>query len=337
MFSKPMEASMALAMVMARWGEKDPEMALAVQKSNAYSSLAWPWSWSTLLASMADRDPAMARRTFEESGLILARSSFSGQLTDFGIALGKNDPQAALRWAAALPGTQRTVALGALMQSGRFSSAEAAESLRPYLHLPEVRQSLKQQWSRDDPAAAAEWMKPYYANTKSDLLATWGAQDPVAALAWAQTNLEPAQQAKEWPGLAYSYARHDPVAASEWVASLPNGEARVESIKQLASTWNDEAALAWVRALPSAAEQDAGLFSVAKARQEYDDYAGSVAVAATAAPDNPQRLEIIKATWQRWHKQEAEAAAQWLQSAALPTSDLAALNALANETTEEQK
>lgn len=336
-FSKPMEASMALAMMMARWGEKDPELALAALKSNAFSSRTWPFGWGTLLASMGHRDPAMARRTFEDAGLILSRSSFSGHLTDFGIALGKIDPQASLQWASALPGTQRTVALSALMQSGQFSSAEAAESLRPYLHLPEVRQSLNQRWSRDDPSAAAQWMKPYYASANSDLLETWSEQDPKAALAWAQANLEASQQAKEWPGLASSYARHDPEAASEWVGSLPDGEARVKSIEQLAAAWDDEAALTWVRALPNPVERDAGLLSVAKARQEKYNFTEAIAVAATAEPDNPQRQEMIQASWRRWHGQDPGAASHWLQSAPLPASDVAALRSLADETRGDQK
>jgi hypothetical protein len=261
------DGPIALSMLMARWGEKDPERALAALKASPYGRLP-NLGWPALLSAMAGTDPGLAQQTFTENATLFLQPARAGLWSDFGIAIAGPQSHDSLEWAASLPASQRTSALVGLMHSGRFCSAESAESVRAYMFLPHVRSALLDRWSRDDPAAAAEWFKPLYQGREDVLLDRWAQDDPAAAVAWAGQNLEAEGQAKAWPSLAGTYAYRDPVAASEWIASLPEGPARMESIKQMASAWKDGAALEWARSLPFPEERVVAEQSYLDARKQ---------------------------------------------------------------------
>jgi hypothetical protein len=312
-----LESSMALSMLMARWGEKDPAHARQVLEEDRSAKRLSYWGWPALLGGMARSDPALARQTFAEAPLLFSEPGAAALWTEFGIALTADDPQAALDWAETLPGQQRTTALASLMRSGKFSSIEAAESLLPILSLPSVRSALHERWSRDDPAAAAEWFKPHYRGREDVLIERWASDDPAAAAAWTTQNLDAEAMAKAGPALAARYADRDPVAAAQWIEGLPEGAPRTESIKAAVSSWGDAAALQWALTLPRPEEREAGVLAYNDACAQRGAYAEALNALTGDHVDAERRLKRLQSTYLQWMDRNAAMATSWLDRSTL--------------------
>jgi hypothetical protein len=217
-----------------------------------------------------------------------------------------------LDWAQALPGGQRISSLASLMRSGKFSSPEAAESLRPLLELPTVRSALHERWSMDDPATAAEWFKPFYQGREDVLLERWATDDPAAAAAWTARNLDAEGMARAWPSLAAQYADRDPVGAAQWIETLPEGAPRTESIKSAVSGWGDPAALEWALALPRPEERQAGVLAYNDACARRGEYAEAMNALNGTYVNAEQRLKRLQSNYLQWMDQDAATATRWL-------------------------
>jgi hypothetical protein len=261
---------------------------------------------------MAHSDPALARQTFEENSLLFLQPAMAGLWTDFGIAIALDDPRTSLHWADTLPGGQRTSALVSLMRSGKFSSPEAAESLRPILELPVVRSALHERWSMDDPATAAEWFKPHYRGREDDLIERWASDDPAAAAAWATQNLDAEGLGKAGPALAARYAERNPVAATQWIEGFPEGSLRTESIKAAVSGWGAPEALQWVVTLPLPEEREAGVLAYNEVCAQRGEYAEALEALNGTNLDSERRLKRLQSTYLQWMDRDAPVATSWL-------------------------
>jgi hypothetical protein len=321
------ESEFTLDVLMARYGRTDPALAIEAMLRAGPSGF---YGWSILLASITGSDPALAQQTAEKPALAGRFTDMSRMWTDFGIALGKvEDGGKTMDWALNLPPHQRMTVLAAMMQSGRFSSSEAAERLRPLLGSSELRSSLLQRWALDDPAAGAEWTKTLDAGNRWGLTYMWGKRDPKAALDWVTKNLPADQQGKEWPDLAASYVRRDPQAASQWVASLPEGEAKSSTVHSLLRAWRDDGALEWVRSLPESDTKGIGLLISSQIRRNSGHFEQALAIAAEAAPNAPERRERLQEAWEDWQAEDHSSAQRWLdETAALTSQEKASLKAL---------
>ena len=198
------------------------------------------------------------------------------------------------------------------MRSGKFSSIEAAESLRPILDLPDVRSALHERWSMDDPATAAQWFKPHYRGREDDLMERWASDDPAAAAAWTTQNLDAEGLGKAGPALAARYAERDPVAAAQWIEGLPEGFPRTESIKAAVSGWGTPEALQWVAALPRPEEREAGVLAYNEACAQRGEYAEALEALNETNLDPESRLKRLQSTYLQWMDRDAPTATSWL-------------------------
>jgi len=70
---------------------------------------------------------------------------------------------------------------------------------------------------------------------------------------------DPAEPIKASSGYAVWLFRHDPAAATKWVSSLPDGEAKLWASKNLADNWsqyNPKAVEAWISKLPEDTQKE---------------------------------------------------------------------------------
>jgi hypothetical protein len=184
------------------------------------------------VADWAARDPRHATETVLKLG-----SDYVAQeaLKQAGKAWARSDPQGALQFAATLDPSARA----------NFST--------------EVIRS----WAERDLAAAAAFAAEqpdvsFRSALAQGLVGTWAKSDPAAALAWSEQNLHGAARADAIAGLIKVTAEKSLTTASELVADMEPGAAQNRACASIFETWFNkgkgerEAAFDWLASLPDA-------------------------------------------------------------------------------------
>jgi hypothetical protein len=182
-------------------------------------------------------------------------------------------------------------------------------------------QKILQQWSRDDPAAAAEYVatlsgdKNKYMQAVSTLIGAWAKKDPDAASAWL--NSLPAGQIKDQALRQYvfSVAATNPEKAAALYATFKDDSLRLSVSSTIASSWAAKdlpAASAWVRSLPEGRARDFAVQQIVT-QMAKSDPEGAMRWAETVQDDNV--LSSLMSTIAReWAAKDPVAAARWLKT-----------------------
>ena len=94
--------------------------------------------------------------------------------------------------------------------------------------------------------------KDYDYDTYYDLLGKWVETDPVAASEWAMMISDGEARNETLANVACIWTIKDPVAASEWALKLPEGDARNNALVSVACAWAEKdyiTAKKWVEGL----------------------------------------------------------------------------------------
>ena len=119
--------------------------------------------------------------------------------------------------------------------------------------------------------------------------------------------------------VALNWAESDPDAAFEWLASLPPGEEKTQTVGFVFAYWlktQPEKAAAWLEATESSEALDPAVRAVALARGAKDPAAGLQWARRIHDPGNRERV-MVK-IGQVWIRTDPEAAKMWLAVSGLP-------------------
>ena len=214
----------------------DPEQGLRVMRD---------WNIRNYIPDMkkvgewAARDPRRAAEVVVECG-----RDYAGReaLKEVGKAWGKIEPKAALAFAVGLadPLSRATLASEAIAQWAEKNLAEAA-------------------------AFASQADPTFRASLAQGLLATWAKTDPAAALAWSEEQLHGVARMEATGNLIKAAAEKDIKTAAELVAGMDAGAAQNRACASIFEAWFNKgadqrgAAFEWLAALPDPEARSAAL------------------------------------------------------------------------------
>ncbi len=130
-----------------------------------------------------------------------------------------------------------------------------------------------ERWAERDLAAAVAFAEAQpdamRASLAGGLVATWGKGDPAAALAWSQQNLKGNTRTEVIGNLVTAFAEKDLAAAGGLVASMEPGAAQNRATTAIVETWIKKgaseraAAFEWLAGVPDAEARRAAIEKVA--------------------------------------------------------------------------
>ncbi len=184
------------------------------------------------VAAWAARDPRHAAETVLKNADGYAAQEALKQVAK---AWAQSDPEGGLQFAAGLDAGKRALFGGELVRNWAARNAKAAAAF-----------------------AAAQPDGPFRNALGQGLVAEWGRTDAPAALAWSQQNLHGAALTESISGLVKSAAEKDLAAAADLVAGMEPGAAQNRASASIFETWFNkgkgerDAAFEWLAALPDA-------------------------------------------------------------------------------------
>lgn len=180
---------------------------------------------------------------------------------------GAENARAAVTWAQQLE--RREDRANALVRlAGKWAAESPRQAAEQAARIsPAVLAAVMSHWSRQEPAAAAEWLRANLSPSErrgalAVAIAQWAERDPFAAARFTAA-LPPGRDQDEAVLSAVSgWARHDPRAAAEWVGKFPSSDIRQSAIDQVLAAWAQQDAAAageWLLAWPESHERDHAL------------------------------------------------------------------------------
>ena len=166
--------------------------------------------------------------------------------------------------------------------------------------------SILNHWIQSEPAEAMDYMvtalpQDRLSSNLSAAFSQWARQDPAQAVAWLDqlpADVE-SQQANIYNRVAQAYVQHDPMAASEWMATLEEGPERDATVKTLVShisKTDPEAGFIWAATVSDGNDRRNSLNQVVRGWVRTDPAAATAAVTdATIDASEKERLfQIIE-------------------------------------------
>ena len=272
-----------MAPALAGWAGSDPDAALT-------------WFKNLDMENDEDFDPLLKERKIPADNL---RHHLMRGLVD---GLADADPKFASDFVVAMveDGNKRAAHLMHGVAQEYLRRSETQEAVRWAESLPEgeprsvALHRLANGYASRDPKAAAEWVEKfsgsdqnYLGGVVGEVGATWAREDPEAALDWIASLPERHGQKAGMRRTFGEWAHRDPTQASDYLNNMPASAAKDSAIQGFTGrlAWeNPQAAITWAESISS--EQ--------------------------------ARTEAIIGAGRAWVKKDAAAAADWAVSAGLP-------------------
>ncbi len=226
----------------------DPDRALEIMQRLSQPTLQRPegdrpmekmeinGAWREIFASMAATDPDRARELVMKQPADSMQSALNGYFTHAFAA----DPGAAIaqcrEWLAD-PAVKDTV-LAAFADSFRWGQGAGPRDPSAALAaIPEFADAVDADvlsgWAKTDPRGAAEWIAQRTASGNSfkglkdeGVITDIAISEPVWTASWLRTLTDTSLQNEAADTLTANWAAFDPVAARQWIESLPEGPLR---------------------------------------------------------------------------------------------------------------
>ena len=179
------------------------------------------------------------------------------QTEDFTVRLacaewGRNDPQAALDWAASLPADapHKNQALsGAVAGMVKGDPRRAAAFVQQHLGDEQeggliLAVALTSSWAETDPQAAVGWInsavtdKFMRTNVLSSLMREWIAVDTQAAADWAAAMPADEARGEAWRQMMIAWSTSDPRSAARWISRVSASADRDDAITEFITMTN---------------------------------------------------------------------------------------------------
>lgn len=319
---------MASFLLFGRWGEVDPQGALAFANTMGFGGA---FVRPTILQSWASSDPENAAKYFSENPREFAQMGFgpggggpgggdSGAGT-IAAEWAKLDPEAALAWANTLSGRDKGSALNAVI--GEMASKDPNKAVAVAATLSGDEQTrayseIAEKWGLKDFAAAEAWINSLPADVRDRAMASalesFASTDPVAAA--AKVAMMPAGEDRDdaIEDIAGPWARKDPAAAAAWVAQQQTEDVD-DAIRQVMGPWantDPAAAQTWIASLPQGELRDEATATFIWSNRSADPQ-DSIQLAESISDEGTRNRTIGMSVW-RWMQEDREAATTYVQS-----------------------
>jgi hypothetical protein len=322
---------MASFLLFGRWGEIDPQGALAFSNTMGFGGA---FVRPTILQSWASTDPENAAKYFSENPREFAMMGFgpggggpgggdSGAGT-IAAEWAKLDPDAALAWANTLSGRDKGSALNAVI--GEMASKDPNKAVAVAATLSGDEQTrayseIAEKWGLKDFAAAEAWINTLPAEARDRAMASalesFATHDPEGAA--AKVALMPAGEDRDnaIEDVAQPWARKDPAAAAAWVAKQETEDID-DAIRGVMSTWanvDPVAAQTWIGTLPQGELRDEATATYIWSNRTADPQ-DSLKLAESIS-DEGTRNRTVGMSVMRWMQEDREAATAYVQSSSM--------------------
>ncbi len=328
------ERMMASFLLFGRWGEVDPQGALAYANTQG---MGGAFARPTILQSWASTDPVGAAKYFSEHPNEL-RGGFGGP---GGGGFGGNDgagviaaewakldPKAALEWAKGLNGGDKRAALNSVI--GQMASKNPAEAATVAASLdaddqPRAFGEIAGKWASTDFVAAQAWIATLPEASRDRALAealqSYAAVNPSAAAAQVASMADGNERDRAVNNVAGAWARTDPAAAAAWLTKQQS-ENIDEAVRSVVGSWTGKdapAALAFIQSQPQGELRDAATTTYIWSNRSGDPQS-SIQLAESISDEN-SRNRSIGMSVMRWMQEDKEAATAYVQSSTSLSDD----------------
>jgi hypothetical protein len=318
---------MASMLLFSRWGEIDPQGALA---HAANLGPAGFFARPTILQSWASTDPANAAKYFSEHpGELAGMGGFGGGPGGGGqnaaslIATewAKLDPDAAIAWANGLTGENQTGALRSIVTelagSDPTKAAQIASTLTNERDKAAAYGDIAEKLAQKDFASAETFIAGLPSEVRdramSDALNVLARTDPQAAAGKLASMAEGDERDRAISGIAEGWARQDPAAAAAWV-SQQTTEDMDDAMRPVIASWtgrDSAAALNWIQSQPQGEVRDEAIGTYIWTNRTGDPQS-TMQLAESISDEGDRNRSIFMAT-RRWMEQDREAATAYIQ------------------------
>lgn len=329
------ERLMASFLLFGRWGEVDPQGALAFANSAGWGGA---FARPTILQSWASSDPAGAAKYFSEHPNEF-RGGFGGGPGGGGFGgndgasviaaeWAKMDPKAALEWAKGLNGRDKAGALNSVI--GQMASKNPAEAATIAASLdaddqPRAFGEIAGKWAATDFVAAEAWIATLPEESRDRAMAqaleAYANVNPAAAAGKVANMPAGNERDRAVSSVATPWARQDPAAAAAWV-SQQQTENIDDAIRPVIATWagkDSAGALAFIQSQPQGELRDEATSTYIWSNRTADPQT-SIQLAESIS-DEGARNRSIGMSVMRWMEQDREAATAYVQSSTTLSDD----------------
>ncbi len=315
------DTQMVAHMLLTRWAKADPDAAFASLndldfKNQRNESIS-------IVTSLASQDPQRAAKWLEDPESGFKSFPWMGRMLATSIAKEwvRHDPDAALAWAASLPGDKQAGAYSGILVNLAASDPERAASLAEGLEPGKNRMSavseVARTWAKTDPVAVLEWSltldKASRESASRQAVMIWAQQNPKDAAAFVDTlSAEGSNVDSYMTSIAWSWSNSEPAEAAAWLGAQADGHGKQTAMSHVMWNWtktSPEAAGEWLGTQPEGAARDSGIGGLVKAAFEFDP-PGALAWAAQLS-DEKRREQTVNRYAQMWVRRDSEAANQW--------------------------
>ncbi|MCU0779564.1 MAG: hypothetical protein MUF04_00520 [Akkermansiaceae bacterium] len=321
------DARTAIHLLLTRWAREAPEQALASLRGGDPAKQAG--DATSILAGIASGDPKRATEWLADPGNVMAVLPLIGHFLagSIGKEWARQNPDAAVAWAAQLPDSQRTGAyvgiLGTLAGSNPAAASAYVTRLEDGGARMEAIKHIATVWGKQSPQAAADWAMSLSDKERTaalkETLGSWAGHQPAAAARFLESVDAAIVTADHLKAVAEPWTSQAPATAAAWVAARAEGEARDSAMSSVMWRWTTAeptAASTWLRAQPAGPVRDAGTTGLALAVFDTDpvsalDWAASIS-------DPGKRDGAVKIGVTEWLKRDAAAARQWAAAHQIP-------------------
>ncbi|MEM7384365.1 MAG: hypothetical protein AAF514_05415 [Verrucomicrobiota bacterium] len=308
-------------MLLTRWGKEDPETAFASIKMAGAKGEAG--AIPSILSSLASVDPQRAIDWLNDPENSITERKEMGHVLAGTIAKEwvRQDPEAAMKWAASLPDEQRGGALSGVIENLVRVDPQRAADMVMGLESGDERHDLvgdvATSWGKQNPTDAVEWARAVEEpevrrEAVEEVLDGWAQTAPADAATYLdglpqdeRTEVQISEVAREW-------ARIEPAEAAAWLGTQTEGEGTQRSMGEVMWHWttrDPEAASTWLAEQPPSDSRDIGAEALAKAAFE-NDPEGALIWASTISNEE-RRTNSTGRYLARWNEQDAAAAQAW--------------------------
>jgi hypothetical protein len=321
------DARAAIHLLLTRWAREAPEEALASLRGGDPAKNGG--DATSILAGIASGDPQRATAWLADPGNVMAVLPLLGHFLagSIGKEWARQNPAAAIAWAAQLPDSQRTGAyvgiLGTLAGSDPAAASAYVTRLEDGGARLEAIKHIATVWGKQSPQAAAEWAMSLgdkeRAAALKETLGSWAGHQPEAAARYLDGLDAASVTADQLKAVAEPWASQAPASAAAWVAARTAGEARDAAMSSVMWRWTTAepaAASAWLRAQPAGPVRDAGTTGLALATFDSDPV--SALEWAASISDPGKRDGAVKFGMAEWLKRDSAAAQQWAETHQIP-------------------
>jgi hypothetical protein len=319
------ERMMASFLLFARWGEVDPQGALAYSSTLGGGGF---FARPTILQSWAATDPANAAKYFSENpGDFAMMGGFGrGGGGDGGASIiaaewAKLDPDAALAWANTLTGGNKDSALNSIIAEMAGKDPMKAAQVAATLDADNQARAygeIASRWARTDFAAAESWIQGLPAEARdramSEALEVLAGTDPEGAAGKLASMAAGRDRDRAVENIAEGWARKDPAAAAAWVSQQQTDDMD-DAMRPVIAAWagrDSAAALSWIQSQPEGEVRDEAIGTYIWTARNSDPKA-TMQLAETISDEGDRTRTIFMAT-RRWMQEDSAAATEYIQS-----------------------